>query len=62
MDEDKTPSGLRRVEPDVITRAHDNINGQYAAPGVSSGRTRGGVSDAIRASNADASARRDGSR
>ncbi len=61
MDEDKTPSGLRRVEPDV-TRAHDNINGQYADPGASSGRTRGGGSDAIRASNADASARRDGSR
>ncbi len=61
MREDKTPSGLRRVEPDV-TWVHDNIDGQYADPGASSGRTRGGGSDAIRASNADASARRDGSR
>ena len=59
MGEDKTPSGLRRVEPGA-TRARENIDEQPTSPGVSDGRTREGGSDTRRAS--DAVARRDGSR
>lgn len=61
MGEDRTPSGLRRVEPDA-TRVHDNTDGQYEDPGASGGRTRGGGSEALRAPGTDAVARRDGSR
>lgn len=61
MGEDKTPSGLRRVEPDA-TRAHNKTGGQYVDPGVSDGRTRGSGSDTLRASDADAVARRNRSR
>lgn len=59
MGEDRTPSGLRRVEPEA-TQVHDDIGGQYADSGVSDGRTRGGGSDTPRASGTEA--RRDGSR
>ena len=61
MDEDRTPSGLRRVEPDEAP-AHDHINGQNANSRISDGRTRGGGSNTLRASDADAPVRRDGSR
>ena len=61
MGEDRTPSGLRRVEPEA-TRVHDNIGGQHGNPEVSGGRTRGGGSDVLRASGTDAASRRDGSR
>ncbi len=61
MEEYRTPSGLRRVEPDA-TRMHDDIGGHHAASGVSDSRTYGGGSDMRRASGADAASRRDGSR
>lgn len=61
MGEDRTPSGLRRVEPDT-TRVHDNTDGQYADSGISDSGTRGGSSDTRRASETGAVARRDGSR
>lgn len=61
MGEDRTPSGLRRVEPEA-TRVHDNPGGQHMDSGVSEGRTRGGGSGTPQASYADAASRRDGSR
>ena len=61
MGEDRTPSGLRRVEPDEA-RAHDNIDGQYGNPEVGGARTRGGGPEALRTPGTDAASRRDGSR
>ncbi len=61
MSEDRTPSGLRRVES-YATRAHENVGGQYTDAGVSEGRMRGGRSNTLRTSDADDPARREGSR
>lgn len=61
MGEDRTPSGLRRVEPDEA-RMHNNIDGQYGNPEVGGAQTRGGGSDTPRASDADTASRREGSR
>ncbi len=60
MGEDRTPSGLRRVEPDA-TRVH-NIGEQHTDSGVSDSRTYAIGSDTRRSSDADAASRRDGSR
>ena len=59
MGEDRTPSGLRRVEPEA-TRVHDDTGEQHADFGVRDGWTHGVGSDTRRAS--DATSRRDGSR
>ncbi len=61
MDEGRTPSGLRRVEPDEAG-AHGNIDQQYSDPGVSGGWTQQGSSDARKAPSANVTARREGSR
>ena len=61
MGEDRTPSGLRRVEPDEA-RAYDSTGGQPADSGVSGGRTRGGGSDSLQAPGTGTASRRDGSR
>ena len=61
MGEDRTPSGLRRVEPDEAP-THGHINGQHADPGISGTQIHRGGSNTLRASDADAPARRDGSR
>ena len=60
MGEDRTPSGLWRVEPDEA-RVHDSIDGQYGNTEVGSARLRGGGSETLHTTGTDAASRRDGS-
>ena len=60
MSEDRTPSGLRRVEPEEA-RVQDNIDGQHGNSEVGGAQTRRGDSAAIRTPGTGGTSRRDGS-